>query len=555
MAEGERVVVSGKDEKDRAGRAERRGERLVSVLDRRLPVRELAREYLRKSFPDHWSFLLGEIALYSLLVLVVTGVYLALFFHPDMTERPYTGSYVPLRGVLVSEAYASVMHLSFEVRGGLMVRQIHHWGALVFVAAIGCHLLRIFFTGAFRRPREANWTIGVTMFLLALLEGFSGYSLPDDLLSGTGLRTSQGIVLSIPIVGTYLSFFLFGGEYPGHDIIPRLYLAHVLLVPGLLLVLVRLHIGLVVRLKHTQWARPGRSNRNVVGKPMFPQYAAKSTGLALTVAGVLALLSALFQINPVWEFGPYRADQVSLDSQPDWYVGYLEGALRLMPAWETDFAGHTVAWDVLLPGVVLPAVLFGVLYGYPLFERWLTFPNRERHVCDRPRNQPTRTGLGVAGVTFYAVLLLAGAQDVLGFVLDVPVEWLTYTFRTLLFVGPVLAYWLARRLCLALQAADRRRLREGAGTGDVRMTGAGGYREGRVAPPGEETYGILVRDTPLPRARGTEAWRLFHRHRVRNRLSAWYFRDRVELPATPEQAEAVRAVVADPEEAEEAARS
>ncbi|MER6090999.1 cytochrome bc1 complex cytochrome b subunit [Streptomyces bluensis] len=527
-----------------------RGERLVSVLDRRLPVRQLAKEYLRKAFPDHWSFLLGEIALYSLLVLVVTGVYLTAFFHPGMTEQPYTGSYLPLRGVLTTEAYASVLHISFDVRGGLMLRQIHHWGALVFLAAIGCHLLRIFFTGAFRRPREANWMIGVTMFMLALLEGFCGYSLPDDLLSGTGLRTAQGIVLSIPVIGTYLSFFIFGGQFPGHEIIPRMYIAHVLLVPALLLFLVQIHLTLVVQLKHTQWAGPGRTNRNAVGKPVFPQYAAKSIGLFFAVGGVLALLAALFQINPVWEFGPYRPDQASLDSQPDWYVGYLEGALRLMPAWETNFAGHTIAWDVFLPGVMLPIVLFGVLYGYPVFERWITFPNRERHLCDRPRNQPTRTALGVAGVTFYVVLLLAGGQDVLAYVFDVPLEFLTYSFRTLLFVGPLFGYWVTRRLCLALQAADRRRLGEGAGTGDVRLTGAGGYREGRVALPREEAYRILVQDRPLPRARGTEAWRLFHRHRVRNRLSAWYFRDRVELPVAPGQAEAVRAVIEDLEEAE-----
>jgi ubiquinol-cytochrome c reductase cytochrome b subunit len=524
----------------------------VSVLDRRMPLRTTAQEYLRKAFPDHWSFLLGEIALYSLLVLVVTGVYLTFFFRPDMTETPYTGSYTPLRGIRASQAYISALDISFDVRGGLLIRQIHHWGALVFLAAIGCHLLRIFFTGSFRRPREVNWMIGVTLFLLSLFEGFCGYSLPDDLLSGTGLRTAQGIVLSIPVIGTYLSFFIFDGQYPGHAIIPRLYIAHVLLVPGLILLLVRVHLGLVVKLKHTQWAKPGHTNRNVIGKPLFAQYAVKSTGLFFAVAGVLALMAALFQINPIWDFGPYRPDQTSLDAQPDWYVGYLEGALRLMPAWETDFAGHTIVWDVFLPGAALPAVLFGVLYCFPLFERWLTGPSREHHLCDRPRNQPTRTALGVVGVTVYAVLLLAGGQDVLAYIFHVPVEYLTYFFRGLVFAGPLFAYWATRRLCLGLQAADRRRLLQGAGTGDVRRTAAGGYREGRTPLPAEEAYRILVRETPRPRAHGTEAWRLFRLHRVRNRLSAWYFGDRVELPATEWQVRAVRAVTADPEEFEKA---
>ncbi|MFF7790197.1 cytochrome b N-terminal domain-containing protein [Streptomyces sp. NPDC007991] len=525
---------------------------MVSALDKRLPLREGGKEFLRKAFPDHWSFLLGEIALYSLLVLVATGVFLTLFFHPGMTEQPYTGSYVPLRGVLTSEAYASTLHISFDVRGGLLIRQIHHWAALVFVAAIGTHLLRIFFTGAFRRPREANWTIGVTLFMLAVLEGFCGYSLPDDLLSGTGLRTAEGIVLSIPVVGTYLSFFVFGGQFPGHEIIPRLYVAHILLLPGLLLALVAVHLIFIVYHKHTQWARPGRTNRNVIGKPLYPQYTAKSVGLFFTLAGVLALLGALLQINPIWAFGPYRADHVSLDAQPDWYVGFLEGALRLMPGAETDVAGHTVVWDVFLPGVVLPVTLFLILYSYPFFERWITGPAAEQHLCDRPRNQPTRTALGVAAVCAYAVLLMAGGQDVIALVFHIPLELVTYTLRTALFLVPFLAYHATKRACLGLQAADRRRLLEGQSAAEVRQSADGGYQQARTLLPPAETYRILVRDEPRPRAHGTEAWRWFHKHRLRNALSRWYFGKRVELPATGPQRHGVEVVRAGPGEAEDA---
>ncbi|MFF5533585.1 cytochrome bc complex cytochrome b subunit [Streptomyces cinerochromogenes] len=538
-------------EERRSPRRAGRGERLVTALDQRLPVASAGREFLRKSFPDHWSFLLGELALYSLLVLVLTGVYLTFFFHPDMTEAPYTGSYAPLHGTMTTEAYASVLHISFEVRGGLLVRQLHHWASLVFVAAIGTHLLRIFFTGAFRRPREVNWTVGVTLFLLALLEGFCGYSLPDDLLSGTGLRTAQGIVLSVPVIGTYLSFFVFGGEFPGHDIISRLYVVHILLVPGLLLALVGVHLTYVVVHKHTQWPRPGHTNRNVVGKPLVPQYTAKSAGLFLVLAGVLTLMSALFQINPVWAFGPYRADHVSLDSQPDWYVGYLEGAQRLMPAAETDVAGHTVAWDVFLPGVMLPAVLFLVLYGYPFFERWLTGPGPEQHLCDRPRNQPTRTALGAAAVSAYGVLLMSGGQDVLAYLFGLPVELLTRTFRTALFVVPFLVYHATKRACLGLQAADRRRLLDGEATGEVRRTAGGGYEEAYTLVSREEAYRVLVRDTPRPRAEGTEAWRWFRRHRLRNALSRWYFGRSVEMPATGWERRRVAHVRAAPGEAAE----
>ncbi|PZH09026.1 ubiquinol-cytochrome c reductase cytochrome b subunit [Streptomyces sp. NTH33] len=524
---------------------------MATAFDKRLPLSSAGKEFLRKAFPDHWSFLLGEIALYSFVNLVLTGVFLTFFFHPDMTEQPYTGSYLPLQGLMASEAYSSALHITFDIRGGLLVRQMHHWAALVFVAAIGIHMLRIFFTGAFRRPREVNWTIGVTLFWLAILEGFCGYSLPDDLLSGTGLRTAQGIVLSVPIVGTYLQFFIFGGQYPGHEIIPRMYAAHILLIPGLLIGLITVHLFFVIYHKHTQWAKPGRTNSNVIGKPMVPQYTAKSIGLFFAVAGVLALMSALMQINPIWLFGPYRADHVSIDAQPDWYLGFLEGSLRLMPGWEWNFAGYTVQWGVFLPAVVLPVLLFLILYAYPFFERWVTGPGPEQHLCDRPRNQPTRTALGVAGISAFAVLIAAGGQDVHAYVFKLPFEVLTYTFRVSFVVVPILAYHITKRACLGLQAADRRRLLDGMATAEVRRTPDGGYQEARTLPSKEEAYRILVRDEPRPRAYGTEAWRWFRKHRIRNALSRLYYAKRIEMPVTAWQRRQIDTVRAGPGEKEE----
>ncbi|MGW2422703.1 cytochrome bc1 complex cytochrome b subunit [Streptomyces sp. NPDC001709] len=456
-------------------RAGRRAERLVDAADARLPVLE-GGPLLRKAFPDHWSFLLGELALYSLLVLILTGVWLTLFFQPEMREVVYAGRYVPLRGVRMSAAFDSTLHISFDVRGGLLMRQTHHWAALVFVAAIGVHMLRIFFTGAFRRPRELNWVIGLTLFVVSLAEGFAGYSLPDDLLSGTGLRIAQGIMLSIPVVGTYVAFFAFGGQYPSHDIITRLYPLHVLLLPGALIALVAVHLILVVHLKHTQWRGPGRTHRNAVGKPFFPQFTGSSGGLAVIVTGVLVLLSGIAQINPVWNYGPYRPDQVSTASQPDWYVGFLEGALRLVPPWETNVAGHTLMWNVLLPAVVLPGLLFAVLYAYPFAEQRLTGEGRtERHLCDRPRERPVRTGLGVAGTVFYGVLLLAGGNDVIAQTFRVSVNAITWVLRIALIVAPVLAFLVTRWLCRALTAAEIERLAEGVPTGEIRQSVTGGY--------------------------------------------------------------------------------
>jgi ubiquinol-cytochrome c reductase cytochrome b subunit len=504
------------------------------ATDGRLPVAESAGSLLRKPFPGHWSFLLGELALYSFLVLLVTGVYLTLFFEPSLGEVEYDGSYAPLRGQPVSQAYASTLHISFDVRGGLLVRQTHHWAALVFVATAAVHMLRIFFTGAFRKPREVNWMIGLTLFVLALAEGFSGYSLPDDLLSGTGLRIAQGIMLSIPVVGTYVSFFVFGGQYPGEDIIPRLFTLHILLLPGLLLGLIVLHLALVFYLKHTQWSGPGRNNRNVVGHPMVPRFAAASTGLLFLVAGVLVLLGGIAQINPVWAYGPYHAGQVSTGAQPDWYVGFLEGALRLVPPWETTVFGHTFMWNVLLPAVLLPAALFLALYLYPFFEKWVTGDRAEHHLCDRPRNRPVRTGLGAAGITFYTVLLVAGGNDVVAYVLRVSLNGLTWALRIALLIGPPLAFMVTKRVCLALQDRDRERLAEGEETGEVRQSVEGAFHAPHRELDTRERYTLLAQEFPQPREAAGAAPR---RKRLRSALSRWYYRD--SRPTHPDGARSV----------------
>ncbi|MFV5997187.1 cytochrome b [Streptomyces sp. NPDC056231] len=529
--------------KTRAGKAAVSGYR---AMDARLPVSELARPLLRKAFPDHWSFLLGEIALYSFVVLLLTGVYLTLFFDPSMTESVYTGSYVPLQGERMTQAYTTTLHISFAVRGGLLMRQIHHWAALVFVAAIAVHMLRIFFTGAFRKPREANWIVGVTLFVLALLEGFAGYSLPDDLLSGTGLRTAATIVGSIPVVGTYLELFVFGGQFPGDAVIPRLYPVHILLVPGLIVALITAHLILVVYLKHTHWAGQGKTNKNAVGSPAFPHFTAKTTGFFFMVFGVLTLLGALAQINPVWNYGPYRANQVSGNAQPDWYVGFLEGALRLMPPWETDIAGHTIMWNVFIPAIVLPGLVFTVLFLYPFFEKWVTGDRTEHHLCDRPRNRPTRTGLGVAAIVFYAVLLVAGGSDVVAFSFRVSIEVMVWILRIVLIAAPVLAFVLTKRLCLALQMRDRRRLTEGEETGQVVQSVNGDFSESHRGLSPTARHRILMRDVPTP-LELPEQGPISRRRRLRTVLSSWYYGDLVELPATDEQRSRIAERTAPPE--------
>ena len=332
-------------------------------LDDRIGVAGLGRPFLRKVFPDHWSFLLGEIALYSFVVLILSGIFLTIWFKPSMAEIEYEGSYELLRGLHMSEAYASTLGLSFDIRGGLLLRQMHHWAAAVFVAAMLTHSLRIFFTGAFRKPREINWLIGVAMLTLGIINGFTGYSLPDDLLSGTGLRFVDGLIRSIPVIGTWAEFFVFAGEFPGELIVPRLYMVHILLIPALLLGLIAAHLALVVYHKHTQYPGPGRTNGNVVGYPVFPVYAAKAGGFFLIVFGVLTLMGATMQINPVWVFGPYNPAEVTAGSQPDWYMGFVEGGIRLMPNWEWHIGSTTWSWNVAIPGLGLMGLFFG-LDGY-----------------------------------------------------------------------------------------------------------------------------------------------------------------------------------------------
>jgi quinol---cytochrome-c reductase cytochrome b subunit len=449
-------------------------------VDDRLQIASPLRRMFNKVFPDHWSFLLGEIALYSFIVLLLSGTFLALFYDPSMQETKYDGSFTPLRGIEVSQAYRSSLDLSFDVRGGLFLRQMHHWAALMFVAAIVVHMFRTFFTGAFRKPRELNWIIGVLLFWLAFLEGFAGYSLPDDALSGTGLRIASAIVLSIPIVGSWVATSLFGGEFPGHVILDRFYILHVFLIPGIILALIVVHLALLVKQKHTQWPGPGRTNSNVVGIRMFPAFSVKAGGFFMLVFGVIALLAGLFQINPIWLFGPYKAAVVSAASQPDWYVMFLDGSTRLMPAWELRFHlfghGYTLP-PVFWPTVVLPGILTMLPLFYPFIEARFTKDKAIHHLLQRPRDVPFRTALGCMAITFYLVLFISGGNDVIADKLKISLNAMTWAGRIGLLVLPPLAYYVAQRIALGLQQHDREVLAHGVETGIIRRDPDGRFYE------------------------------------------------------------------------------
>ncbi len=510
--------------------------------DDRIGIAGLGRPFLRKVFPDHWSFLLGEVALYSFIILLLTGVFLTIWFKPSMGEVEYEGTYQLLRGLPISEAYASTLDISFDVRGGLLARQMHHWAAMLFVAAMLTHSLRIFFTGAFRKPREINWTIGVALLALGLIEGFAGYSLPDDLLSGTGLRFVDGLIRSIPLIGTWAEFFMFAGEFPGDLIVPRLYMAHILLVPAIILGLIAAHLALVVYHKHTQFPGPGRTEGNVVGYPIFPVYAAKAGGFFFIVFGVVTLMGGLMQINPVWVVGPYNPAEVSAGSQPDWYMGFVEGGIRLMPNWEWHIGSTTWSWNVALPGLGLMTLMFGLMAAYPWIEAWVTGDKREHHILDRPRNNPTRTGFGVAAMTCYAMLWIGGGNDLVATQFSVSLNAVTYFLRVAVFVAPVLAFILTKRICIGLQRADADRLLHGAETGIIERDPSGKYAERHRPISVGEAYTLTQHEEHLALHPATDLDGMSEKEikaeQRRRRASRFYFVDTLRKPTRAELEEA-----------------
>ena len=487
--------------------------RAARGVERRFQIAGLVRHQVNKVFPWHFSFLWGEIALYSFVVLVGSGVVLTLFYVPSMDQVIYQGSYAPTYGLEASRAWVSTMQLSVDVRGGLFLRQLHHWSALVFLGAIMLHMARIFFTGAYRAPREINWFLGVAMLVLAILEGYLGYSMLDDLLSGTGVRIFSGIVLSVPVIGTWLHWLVFSSEYPGEIYVERFFIAHVLLLPGLLAALVVLHLAVVWYQKHTHFKGPRARAGNVVGNRTLPVFAMHSVAMLLGVSGVLGLLAGTAQINPVFHYGPYNPTQVSNGSQPDWYALWLIGSLKLFPRADISVGGRYLIPAGFWAGVVIPLVLILLLLAWPLIDRRRDRDRQLHNLLDRPRDAPERTAIGVMALVFWGVLTVAGTDDITATVLAIPLEPLRWVERVALLVLPPIAYLVTRRLCRRLQRSDRDALAGGVATGLLTQPTEGTYRsvqqpfvgvdeDGGQHDP--EYDGARVPKTPMPqRPRGS----------------------------------------------------
>ncbi|GAA2009227.1 ubiquinol-cytochrome c reductase cytochrome b subunit [Brevibacterium samyangense] len=512
--------------------------KVALFTENRVGASKLVREFGRKIFPQHWSFMLGEVALYSFIVLLLTGTFLTFWFHPAMGELHYEGPYVPLKGVEMSEAYASTLAISFEIRGGLFIRQMHHWAALLFMAALSIHALRVFFTGSYRRPREINWLIGIALVALGMGAGFTGYSLPDDLLSGNGLRIIDGILKAIPLVGTYISFFLFGGEFPGIDIVSRLYSLHIMIIPALLIAAIAVHMMFVVVHKHTHYAQQGATEGNVVGEPVLPTFAAKGGGFFFMIFGLLALISGFFTINPIWNYGPYDPSPVSAGTQPDWYIGWMDGVLRLMPGWgEFYIAGYPISMNILV-AVLAAGVLFGAMAIWPFFEAWLLKDYREHHIADRPRNNPTRTAIGVAAIVWYCTMWAAASGDLIAVFFHMSLNDTIYILRTLFFVGPVVAFIVTKRIAIGLQRKDREIALHGFESGEIVRYPNGAFEERHKELDSAKLWKLTAFEAPeyIPAVTGPDG-QVSKSEKRRAAIAKFFYQDRV-LPVSKAELDA-----------------
>jgi ubiquinol-cytochrome c reductase cytochrome b subunit len=427
-----------------------------AVKQRAAGTRRLVPDALRRDPEDRWAAVFGRIAGYSFAVAVVTGVLLLPFFRPSMATVAYRGSYRLLDGAPVSQAYRSVLAISFDVRGGLLIRQVHHWSADLFVAAVILRLVRVFFRGRFSGRARPGWLIWVTLLPLSMLAAYTGTILPDDGLSGGSLSVITGVLLSVPVVGTHLVFWIFGGAPPGHQIIGRDYWVHILVLPALAGAL--LLASFRPSLRWPRRVRPG---------PLLP-----------VTCAVLVLLGTIAQINPVWLVGPYQPGSISAGAVPDWYMGFLDGGLRIMPAWELPAAGHPLALGVLIPGLVVPGLFFTCLALYPLADRRITGRRPPRGLLPpAPADLANRTAAGVAGVTFYGLLWAAAANDQIAYHLQIPLYTVTWIFRVLVLAGPALAFLLTRLICHAQAGRRREEERHGRETGRIARNPHGGYTE------------------------------------------------------------------------------
>ncbi|WP_291430149.1 cytochrome bc complex cytochrome b subunit [Deinococcus sp.] len=372
-------------------------------LDDRLHISRLNDKFLRKAFPVHHSFFLGEITLFSLIVLILTGILLALSYEPSnsLVVNTFDPGTVT-KPNLVPAAYHSALKIN-AMPFGDMLRRVHHWMANIMVAAAVIHMMRIYFTGAFKKPREINWWIGMLLLIFSALTAVTGYILPYDNYAYNTVKVVYAITGSIPWVGEWVAQAAFAGKFPGAGIIPRIYGYHIMLLPGILLALTGAHMLLMIKQKHTQPQYAKRvAYKKIVGVPFMTQQTPIMLVLALLLTGLVMLFAAFIPVHPVEFFGPPSTTPIN-NIKPDWYLLWVFGALAIIPSFEWHLFGGLIGAE-FVGALVLPGIVMALMFAVPMLDR----TTEHQYYAENPTNHPVRLAAGVAFFAMMIVLSVAG---------------------------------------------------------------------------------------------------------------------------------------------------
>jgi len=394
-----------------------RAKAVYDWFDTRLDL-ENGQKFLGKAFPAEDSFLLGEVALFCFLLLILSGVFLGFFFEPSTSDVEYEGSVQKFQGQEMPEAFVSVLHITYDVPFGMFIRRLHHWAAHLFVASIGLHMLRVFFTGAYRNPREPNWIVGTGLAALSMGAAYTGYALPFDEFAATATSIGYNLTISIPLLGDFLGQVVFGGEFPSSATIPRLYFLHVLVIPAAIAVGLAVHMAILIRQKHTEAPRDGDVTGGrqpvdeddddvIIGLPAFPNQAAVSAVVFFVTAATLSALSGLLPVHNVAEYGPNDPAATPELIMPDWFLMWVYGFLKLLPQISFDVGPAHINGE-FVGGIVLPGLVFAAVAAWPFIDR--TEPT---HFTADPLDRAWQTGVGVGAVAFIMIASIAGMNNIL----------------------------------------------------------------------------------------------------------------------------------------------